>query len=68
MKGKVITPSPEGDNQFPPRGAIGTIWSLTNGKMAFLPDDPKHLPPECPAEDFGFYEMEPSEIQVGVEE
>ena len=62
MKGKIVVPHSTCD-QYPPVGSVGIIWGLTNGKIAFVPDDPDHLPPGCPPEEFGFYEMEPNEVE-----
>lgn len=61
MKGQAkVIGSP---NQYPPAGSRGQAWELADGKIAFVPDNTSHYPPDEPIASFDFYSLEPEEIQ-----
>lgn len=60
-KGRVIVGATD---DYPPLGSVGTVWSLTNGNLAFVPDNSEHIPPDCEPSEFAFYPFDPKEIEI----
>lgn len=63
-RGRVKNIPPLSNDSHPKSGSIGTIWSLTNGMIAFVPDDVDDFPPDCSVDEFGFYTLEPFEVEI----
>lgn len=60
QKYRLMTGSPE---DYPPIGSVG-VYKVIKEQRVFIPDDDRHLPPDCSRQAFGGYHVEPEELEL----